>query len=276
MQQKGGKAIVQYRAIECCFHIPSLPQANKYLAQVVAALPKFSLAFSLLYRLQGACMNQKSFLKSLSVALLAISALASVSYAAEEKAVAAKADPVKGEALYTNGDATRNIIACISCHGAAGNSTISQNPKLAGQHAAYLVKQLTNFTEPSRNNAVMTTMAKALSPADIQNVTAYLSTQTTKPGAAKNKDLIDLGKKIYRGGIGSINVPACASCHGPNGSGIPNLFPRLAAQHQDYTVAQLTNFRTGTRTNSPEMKTIASRMSDEEIKAVADYVAGLK
>jgi len=221
-------------------------------------------------------MNQKSFLKSLFVAVLAMSAFASTTYAAEEKAAAVKADPAKGEALYTNGDATRNIIACISCHGAAGNSTISQNPKLAGQHAAYLVKQLSNFTEPSRNNAVMTAMAKALSPADIQNVTAYLSVQTTKPGAAKNKDLMDLGKTIFRAGIGSISVPACAGCHGPVGSGIPNLFPRLAGQNQDYTVAQLTNFRSGVRTNSPEMKVIASRMSDDEIKAVADYVAGLK
>ncbi|PRC94767.1 c-type cytochrome [Solimicrobium silvestre] len=217
-------------------------------------------------------MNQKSFLNSILIAMLAFSTLA---YAAEEKTLV-KADPVKGEALYTNGDATRNIIACVSCHGAAGNSTISQNPKLAGQHAAYLAKQLGNFTEPSRNNAVMTMTAKALSPEDIKNVTAYLSTQVTKSGAAKNSDLVEKGKKIYRSGIASINVPACAGCHGPNGSGIPALFPRLAAQHQDYTVAQLTNFRSGARTNSPEMIAISHRMSDEEIKAVADYVAGLK
>lgn len=221
-------------------------------------------------------MNQKSFLKSLSVAILAFSAMASFANAAEEKAVAAKADPVKGEALYSNGDAARNIIACVSCHGAAGNSTISQNPKLAGQHAAYLAKQLHDFTGPTRNNAVMTTMAKALSPEDIQNVTAYLSVQVTKPGAAKNKDLLEAGKKIYRAGIGGINVPACAGCHSPNGSGIPAQFPRLAGQNQDYTIAQLTNFRTGARTNSPQMTSITARMSDAEIKAVADYVAGLK
>ena len=217
-------------------------------------------------------MNQKSFLKSIFVAMLALSSLA---YASEEKA-AAKADPAKGEALFTNGDATRNIIACVSCHGAAGNSTISQNPKLAGQHAAYLTKQLHNFAEGSRANPVMTAMASALSPEDILNVTAYLSVQTPKPGAAKDKVLVEMGKKIYRGGIAAINVPACAGCHGPNGSGIPALFPRLAGQHQDYTIAQLTGFHSGTRANSPEMKAIASRMSDDEIKAVADYVAGLK
>ena len=218
-------------------------------------------------------MNPKSFLKSLLVATLAFSALA---YANEEKTDVAKADPVKGEALYTNGDAARNIVACVSCHGTAGNSTISQNPKLAGQHAAYLAKQLHNFTETTRNNAVMTTMAKALSPEDIKNVTAYLSTQAPKQDAAKNKDLVEAGKKIYRAGIGGINVPACAGCHGPNGSGIPALFPRLAGQHQDYTVAQLNNFRSGARTNSPEMTAIAHRMTDDEIKAVADFVAGLK
>ena len=223
-------------------------------------------------------MNHKSFLKSLFVAMLALTTLA---YANEEKAAVAKAvpvkaDPVKGEALFNTGDASRNIIACVSCHGEAGNSTITQNPKLAGQHAAYLAKQLDNFTGPTRSNPVMTAMAKALSPEDILNVTTYLNAQSTKPGAAKNKDLVENGKKIYRGGIGAINVPACAGCHGPAGSGIPAQFPRLAAQHQDYLVAQLTNFRAGTRSNSPQMTAIAARMSDDEIKAVADYIAGLK
>ncbi|MET3106344.1 cytochrome c553 [Oxalobacteraceae bacterium GrIS 2.11] len=218
-------------------------------------------------------MNQKSFLKTLFVAMLAMSTLA---YAAEEKTTAAKPDPVKGGALYTNGDASRNIVACISCHGDAGNSTISQNPKLAGQHAAYLSKQLENFTGPTRNNAVMTTMAKSMNADDMKNVAAYLSEQTVKPGSAKNKDLVEMGKKIYRGGIASINVASCAGCHGPNGAGIPAQYPRLAGQHQDYVVAQLTNFRTGARSNSAQMTAIAARMSDEEMKAVADYVAGLK
>jgi cytochrome c553 len=216
-------------------------------------------------------MNQHSFLKLLIVAMLAF---ATSAFAAEEKTT--KVDPAKGEALYTNGDATRNIIACVSCHGAAGNSTISQNPKLAGQHDAYLKKQLIDFTGPTRNNAVMTMIAKGLTPEDIDNVSAYLSVQTPKPGAAKNKNYVELGKKIYRGGIASINVPACASCHGPNGAGIPAQYPRLAGQLQDYTVAQLTSFRSGARSNNPDMLKIAHRLSDNEIKAVADYVAGLK
>lgn len=211
---------------------------------------------------------------SLFVAALTLSAMAGA-YAAEPTAVA-KADPAKGEALYNNGDGARNIIACVACHGAAGNSTIAQNPKLAAQHEAYLHKQLIDFTGPTRNNAIMTGMAKALSPEDMKNISAYLSVQKASPGAAQNKDIVDIGKKIYRAGIAEANIPACAGCHSPNGAGIPAQYPRIAGQHQDYTVAQLTSYRAGTRSNSIQMTAVAKRMSDEEIKAVADYVAGLK
>ncbi|MBI3711965.1 MAG: cytochrome c4, partial [Burkholderiales bacterium] len=173
-------------------------------------------------------------------------------------------------------DGARGIVACVSCHGAAGNSTISVNPKLAGQHEAYVAKQLSDFATPARNNAVMTTFAKMMSADDVKNVAAFLSAQKPKAGAAKNKDSIELGKMIYRGGIAEKNVPACAGCHSPNGAGIPAQFPRIAGQHQDYTVAQMAAFRNGDRKNSPQMLTIAKRMSDDEMKAVADYVAGLK
>jgi cytochrome c553 len=216
-----------------------------------------------------------SFSKSFGIAVLAASSLFSLAFA-NEVAKVEKADPVKGEALYANGDAARGIVACVSCHGASGNSTISVNPKLAGQHDAYLVKQLTDFTTPGRVNPVMTTFAKAMTAEDMKNVAAFLATQKPKAGAAKNKDTIDLGKTIYRAGIAEKNVPACAGCHSPNGAGIPAQFPRIAGQHQDYTVAQLTNFRTGARKNSPQMVTIGKRMSDDEMKAVADYIAGLK
>ncbi|HEX7635368.1 MAG TPA: c-type cytochrome [Noviherbaspirillum sp.] len=212
------------------------------------------------------------FVKSLFVAMLAVS---SIAYAAEEKK-APKADPAKGEALYTNGDSIRNIPACVSCHGAAGNSTIVQNPKLAGQHEAYIAKQLADFKTPQRNNPVMSTIAKSLTDDDIKNLAAFLDKQTPKQGAAKNKDTVEFGKKIFRAGIVDKSVPACAGCHGPSGDGIPAQFPRLAGQHQDYTSAQLTTFRSGARKNSPQMTTIAKRMSDDEIQAVADYVAGLK
>lgn len=202
-------------------------------------------------------------------------AASSVAYA-NQPAAATKPDAVKGEALYTNGDAARGIVACVSCHGAAGNSTITVNPKLAAQHDAYLVKQLTDFNSPARNDAVMSTFAKTMNADDIKNLAAYLSVQKSKPGAAKNKDIVELGKQIYRGGIAEKNVPACAGCHSPNGAGLPAQFPRIAGQHQDYTFAQLTKFRTEVRKNSAQMATIAKRMSDDEMKAVADYVAGLK
>ncbi|MES2933533.1 MAG: c-type cytochrome [Pseudomonadota bacterium] len=214
-------------------------------------------------------------LKSFLLAAIAILAVSSSSYATEVKH-APKADVAKGDALYSNGDAARNLPACASCHGAAGNSTIAQNPKLAAQHDAYIVKQLKNFTGPDRNNPIMSAYAKAMTDDDMRNVAAYLSAQTQKPGAAKNPDTVDMGKKIYRAGIAEKNVPACAGCHSPNGAGIPSQFPRVAGQHQDYTLAQLTNFRTGARKNGPMMSTIAKRMSDEEMKAVSDYIAGLK
>ncbi|MDY7577363.1 c-type cytochrome [Herbaspirillum sp. RTI4] len=215
-------------------------------------------------------------LKSLFVALLAMS---SAVHAADEKTsapVVVKADPAKGEALYTNGDAARNITACISCHGAAGNSTIVQNPRLAGQHEAYIVKQLMNFKSGERSNPIMMPMAMSLSDGDMKDLAAYLSKQAPKPGAAKNEALLEQGKSIYRGGIASKNVPACAGCHSPNGAGLPAQYPRLAGQHQDYTIAQLTSFRSGARKNNVPMTMIAQRLSDTEIQALADYVAGLK
>ncbi len=217
--------------------------------------------------------------KSLFVTLLAVSATVS---AAEEKkpahaeAVAVKIDPAKGGSLFTDGDNARGLPACVSCHGANGNSTITVNPKLAAQHEGYIYKQLVNFTTADRNQAVMTTYAKMLTDEDKHNIAAYLATQQQKPGAAKDKDTVELGKKIYRGGIAEKNVPACASCHGAAGAGIPVQYPRIGGQHQDYTVAQLGLFKSGARKNSPQMSIIAKRMSDDEMKAVADYVAGLK
>jgi cytochrome c553 len=214
-----------------------------------------------------------SFVKSLLVATMAVSCLASAS---DQPAAPAKADAAKGATLYDSGDSARGLPACVSCHGAAGNSTIAANPKLAGQIDAYTYKQLMDFTTPNRNNPVMTTFAKMLSDDEKKHIAAYLGAQTQKAGAAKNKDSVELGKKIYRGGIAGTGVAACASCHGANGNGIPAQFPRLAGQHQDYTVAQLQAFKGGARKNSVQMTTLSKRMSDDEMKAVADYIAGLK
>lgn len=222
-----------------------------------------------------------SLVKSLLVATLAVSGFASAS---DKPAAPAKADAAKGGTLYDSGDAARGLPACVSCHGAAGNSTIAANPKLSAQFEAYTYKQLVDFTTANRNNPVMTTYAKMLSDDEKKNVAAYLATQTPKQGAAKNKESVELGKKIYRGGIAATGVAACASCHGANGNGIPAQFPRLAGQHQDYTVSQLQAFKSAAsskapataRKNSVQMVTLASRMTEDEMKAVADYIAGLK
>ena len=195
---------------------------------------------------------------------------------AAEPPGAAKPDATRGATLYAEGDASHGLPACVACHGAGGNSTISANPKLAGQNPAYLYKQLVEFTRPVRNQPVMTTFASMLSDADKHNLAAWLGTQKAAPGAAKNQDLVDAGKRIYRGGIAEKSVAACASCHGATGAGVPVQYPRLAGQNQDYTIAQLTAFRAGTRKNSAPMTTLAKRLSDDEMRAVADYIAGLK
>jgi len=196
--------------------------------------------------------------------------------AAHAPAAVPKVDPAKGGSLYDSGDNARGLPACVSCHGAGGNSSIVANPKLSGQSENYIHKQLVDFTTPSRVQPVMTTYAKMLSEDEKKNIAAWLATQQPKGGAARNKDSLETGRKIYRGGIAERGVAACASCHGANGAGIPIQYPRLAGQHQDYTVAQLQAFKTGARNNSVQMGTLAKRMSDEEIKAVADYIAGLK
>ena len=223
---------------------------------------------------QAAAPASASAAGSASASAHASAAAHAPAHAAPAKAAAP--DLAKGEALYSNGDNARGIAACSSCHGDKGNSTISANPKLAGQHEAYLAKQLANFQTPERNNPVMTAFAKQLTEAEMRNIAAYLSAQTQKRGAAKDKNIVALGQKIYRGGIAEKNIPACAGCHSPNGAGIPAQFPRLAGQHQDYTIAQLSGFRAKTRKNSTQMEVIAKNMSEEEVKAVADYVAGLK
>lgn len=196
-------------------------------------------------------------------------------------AVAAHAAPLSAP------DATRGqaVVAqtCAACHGADGNSAAETFPKLAGQHAGYIVKQLGDFKAPAaggqaaRVNPIMVGMASALSDQQVVDVAAYFSAQTPQPGESHDKDTFALGQKIYRGGIADKGVPACAGCHGPTGQGIPSTYPRLSGQWAAYTAAQLTAFTQGpgARDNSVPMHTIASRLSDSEIKAVADYISGL-
>jgi cytochrome c553 len=180
---------------------------------------------------------------------------------------AAKPDLAKGEASYT--------AVCAACHSPDGNSVIPVNPKLAQQHPEYLVKQLQEFKAGKRVNAIMAGMSAALSDADMKNIAYWVGSKKATPGAAAEKDLLLLGERIYRGGIMDRKVPACAGCHSPNGAGIPAQYPRLSGQHADYAVAQLTGFRDGARANSVQMTEIAAKMNDREIKAVAQYIAGL-
>ncbi|MGE0797120.1 MAG: cytochrome c [Lautropia sp.] len=193
---------------------------------------------------------------------------------AQAPAAPAKPDPAAGEKIATE--------VCAACHGADGNSTAPANPKLAAQHVGYLHKQLKDFkAQPgakaaARVNAVMAGFVAPLSDQDMLNLSAFYAAKELKPSAARNKDLVDLGRTIYRAGIAEKGVPACAACHGPTGSGLPIQYPRLGGQYSDYTESQLTAFRAGTRGNNAPMATIAARLSDHEIKAVSDYIAGLR
>jgi len=188
--------------------------------------------------------------------------------AAAAPQTAAKVDPNAGSAKFE--------AVCVACHGAGGNSGTPANPKLAQQHPDYIVKQLQEFKSGKRQNPIMQGFAAQLTDADMKNIAAYVGSQKGKPGFAKDKDLVATGEKIYRGGIANRAVAACAGCHSPNGAGIPAQYPRLSGQHADYVAAQLVAFREGGRKNSPQMTAIASKMNDREIKAVADYIAGLR
>ena len=172
---------------------------------------------------------------------------------------------------------------CVACHGADGNSAIPANPILAGQGAEYLLKQLTEFKavegKPAvRNNVIMGGMTAALSVEDMHSLALYFSQQKRKPSSATDEKLVATGKNLWRKGDFERGIPACAGCHGPSGAGLPVLFPRLAGQYAEYTELQLKNFRSEERSNDPEkmMRTIADKLSDKQIKALADYIAGLR
>ena len=165
---------------------------------------------------------------------------------------------------------------CAACHAVDGNSVVTLNPKLAGQHPEYLQKQLTEFKSGKRANAVMSGMAAGLTDDEIKELAAYFAAKKLTLGQASKNGAGSLGEKIYRAGNAATNVPACAACHGPTGAGIPKQFPRLHGQHADYTLAQLKTFRTGERANAPMMMAIATKMTDAEMAAVADYIQGLR
>ncbi|MCW5620074.1 MAG: cytochrome c4 [Burkholderiales bacterium] len=181
-----------------------------------------------------------------------------------------KPDPAKGRAIATG--------VCVACHGVDGNSPITANPVLAGQHSEYIVKQLRNYKSGDRQNPIMNGMAASLSEQDMQDVAAYYASQKAHQGTARDAGVARAGQQLYRGGNADNGTAACAGCHSPSGAGIPAQYPRLKGQHADYTIAQLKAFRAGERTNddSAMMRSIAARMSDAEIAAVAEYVQGLQ
>jgi cytochrome c553 len=214
-----------------------------------------------------------------------LATLATLPAAAAEHAVsAAKTDPTKGKAIVE--------AVCGACHGADGNSSIAANPKLAGQHAEYLVKQMREFkaaegATPKRVNAVMNGMIAAYDETQMRDIAAYFASQTQKPETAKNRETIEAGQRIYRAGNNSKGLSACAGCHGPTGAGIPAQFPRIGGQFSEYIEAQLKTFRAGAEATAPSdserandpnkmMRMVAIKMTDAEIKAVADYIAGLR
>ena len=171
---------------------------------------------------------------------------------------------------------------CAGCHGLDGNGTAPANPKLAGLSEQYLLRQLQSFRirdggrPAERQNQLMAGFAMMLTPDTMREVAAYYAAQKFQPSAAKNKELAVAGQKIYRAGIAAKNIPACSGCHGPSGAGIPVQYPRVGGQYAEYVAAQLVAFRQGTRNNSAQMSAIAARMSDAEISATAEYIAGLR
>lgn len=185
----------------------------------------------------------------------------------------ARGDAAKGKQMAAE--------VCAPCHNADGNSVISTNPRLAGQGAEYLVKQLTDLAKApgdktGRENPVMGGFAGTLTPEDRLNLAAWFSAQAPAAEAAGEVKDLELGQRLYRAGLPEKAVPACAGCHGPTGAGLPALYPRIGGQHGDYVEAQLRAFREGTRRNNEPMNQIAFRLSDPEIKALADYVAALR
>jgi len=206
--------------------------------------------------------------------VLAVLAWAVTTPAMAQEKAATKANAARGQQIASQ--------VCTACHTDDGNSTIGANPRLAQQHAHYLYKQLVDYTvrageqKPARENAIMNGIAAGLSDQDRRDVSAWFSSQVAKSGTARNKDTLELGQRIWRAGLPEKNLPACSGCHNPTGAGIPNQYPRLAGQHAEYTEATLRAFREGQRRNNVPMQQIAARMSDAEMRAVADFIQGLR
>jgi len=221
-------------------------------------------------------MNRSLLLAVLAGLLLGGDALAQTHSGQPEGKPEAKPDLAKAQAIAKD--------VCAACHGADGNSSIPANPSVAGQPAEYITLQLAHFRSGLRVNPIMQAMATPLQPEDLKGLGIYFSQQKPRGVGGKDATVAAAGQKIYRGGDAAAGIPACAACHAANGAGIPKNYPRLAGQHADYTFAQLKAFKSGERGQDKEgkdingkiMSAVAAKMSDAQMKAVAEYVSGLR
>jgi cytochrome c553 len=215
-------------------------------------------------------MDRTSFIAAL--------ALAAVAFVMGDAAAQGAAKPDLAKAKQTA------ETVCAACHGADGNSAVAANPNLAGQGAEYISRQLAHFKAGIRVNPIMQPIAQQLSDADMVALGIYFSQQKAKNLSAKDPQLVATGQKIFRGGDAASGVPACAACHSPTGAGIPKNFPKVGGQYADYTYAQLVAFKSGQRGNDAAgkdadgriMASIAQKLTDTQMKALADYAAGLR
>lgn len=207
----------------------------------------------------------KKITNLLSFLQFAVLGIASLGIA---QTASAQGDAAAGEA---------KVALCATCHGVGGNSQIPENPKLAGQNANYILKQLADYKSGARENITMSAMVGALSEQDMQDIAAYYASQQVEISAAEPES-IELGETIYRAGNKEITVAACTACHSPTGRGNgPAGFPALSGQHSIYTLTQLKAFRSGERDNDMNgmMRIVVERLTDKELEALANYVAGL-
>lgn len=197
--------------------------------------------------------------------ILLLSAIAAATFT---QVTLAQGDPEAGQAKSA---------LCATCHGSDGNSELAINPKIAGQNARYIIKQLRDYKSGARPGPIMAAMVINLSDEDIEDLAAYYAAQTpTLLGA--DPELVELAESLYRSGNNELQVTACSACHSPTGTGnAPAGFPALGGQHPEYTLQQLKDFRAGTRANDQDgmMRLVTERLTDPELEALASYLAGL-